>query len=385
MRTGSLLGRSELLLALITFVIVFDSVSIRTAVGCIPGFGLAATTRKRQRTLPRRRRECSSGYSRPLFPCALLGSAASVNNGHHQPRDPDSNGNDSESGGTTPRHIAFICDGNSRWASSRGLPAAAGHAAGADRLVETLDFLRDAGVSCCTFYAFSTENWNRPASEVRAVLDVVERTARRYYRRLLREGDARLRILGDLDDERIPASLRDVLRDLSDETRRVVDARRSIGDGPDDDDVHQRNNKPVFTLCVAVNYGGRQDIVAACRRIAKLVADGGVDEKNITEDVFAAQLGTSGIPDPDLIVRTSGESRLSNFLLWNSAYSELYFTDVLWPDFDGAALAQALDWYATRRRRFGSRTISATRTRGTRTADTPQHSKANGFQVTKQK
>lgn len=227
-----------------------------------------------------------------------------------------------------PRHVAFICDGNSRWATARNLPAAAGHAAGADRVWELLHSIPPT-VTHCTLYAFSTENWNRSVGEVAHIWNVMERTAQRLRRK--RPKGVALRLLGHIDDPRIPGSLRSLLRDVERES---------------DGDVPRR-----LTLCIAINYGGRQDIV----RAAQMLAQRGASVDDITEASMAECLGTAGIPDPDLIVRTSGETRLSNFLLWNAAYAELYFTDTLWPDFDTESLQQALDWYAGRKRRFGGR------------------------------
>ena len=185
-------------------------------------------------------------------------------------------------------------------------------------------------------YGFSTENWKRPESEIRDILLIVEQTARRFYRRAIEE-NVRVRILGDLTDVRIPKSLKDMLDKLEHDTHNAVDDK----DGG-------------LTLCLAINYGGRQDILNATKRLAARIIDGTQDE-DFTEKDFASLLSTSGVPDPDLVIRTSGESRLSNFLLWNIAYAELYFTNVLWPDFDEACLETALVWYAQRRRRFGAR------------------------------
>lgn len=234
-----------------------------------------------------------------------------------------------------PRHIAFVCDGNQRWAKARHLPSSAGHMAGAERVVEVLSSLKaNTGIQYCTMYAFSTENWQRSPSEVSAVLDVMETFARRFYRQLLQE-KVRFRVLGDIEDARIPESLRDVLQRLERDTSTADDSN--------------------LTLSIAVNYGARQDILQATRRIAALVAGGKLDVKDVDETLFASCLSTAGLPDPDLIVRTSGECRLSNFLLFDAAYSELYFTDTLWPDFDAECLSSALDWFAGRRRRFGAR------------------------------
>jgi undecaprenyl diphosphate synthase len=240
----------------------------------------------------------------------------------------------------TPRHVAFVCDGNSRWATARNLPSAAGHAAGANRLIEVIRAMQAiSSVTHCTFYGFSTENWKRPASEIRDIFMVMEQTARRFYDKLLHEGVI-LKVIGDMSDERIPAGLREILQQLEQETQNKY-ANDATGH--------------VVTLCLAINYGGRHDIINASKRLATRIADGTLDPNSLNEETFAACLDTADVPDPDLLIRTSGESRLSNFMLWNAAYAELYFTETLWPDFDANAVQAAFDWYAQRRRRFGAR------------------------------
>ena len=242
-----------------------------------------------------------------------------------------------------PNHVAFVCDGNSRWARQRGLPVIAGHSAGADRLVDmVLPCLREKGVKYCTMYGFSTENWKRSEKEIADIFTVMERSAETVYDRLLKRGDnIRVQILGDLSDSRIPPSLVKALDKLEHETDRLCDDESSQS----------------HTLCLAINYGGRKDILEAAKKLARAAAvEGSADSINeLSEDDFSQLLCTNGVPDPDLVIRTSGECRLSNFLLWNTAYSELYFTPTLWPDFDRAALQEALDWYASRKRRFGAR------------------------------
>lgn len=234
---------------------------------------------------------------------------------------------------TLPKHVAFVCDGNTRWATQRGLPAAAGHAAGADRLVHLVEHLAERGIPYCTLYGFSTENWKRSPVEVKALMRIIEDSAIKLYDQALREG-VRVRLIGDWKDSRIPASLQKALERLQHDTHQYEDSR--------------------LTVCLAINYGGRADIVEANRRIAELAKLGEVSPSDITEEFFSSSLSTVGLPDPDMIIRTSGESRLSNFLLWNAAYSELYFTDVYWPDFDKECLNKALQWFASRKRRFGS-------------------------------
>ena len=234
-----------------------------------------------------------------------------------------------------PNHVAIICDGNSRWAQARGLPAAAGHAAGADRLVQVLKTLQNMGVRYCTLYCFSTENWHRPAKEIDDLMRVMEQTARRCRDQIL-ASEARIKVLGDLDDERIPSGLRDILTQIQDETAA---------------------NEVSQTVCLAINYGGRRDILNAAKRLAEDAAASSDPSliHSLTEDDLSLYLGTDGIPDPDLLIRTSGEHRISNFLLWNIAYAEIYFTDTLWPDFDSTCLLEALSWFSRRHRRFGSR------------------------------
>ncbi|KAL7566946.1 hypothetical protein ACA910_008666 [Epithemia clementina (nom. ined.)] len=241
-----------------------------------------------------------------------------------------------------PNHVAFVCDGNSRWAKNRGLPVIAGHTAGAVRLVNVvLPCLKERGVKYCTMYGFSTENWQRSEKEISDIFSVMERTANTVCDRLLERREiVRVRILGDLNDNRIPTTLKSALERLEQETDRICNDR----------------NQP-HTLYLAINYGGRRDILEAAKKLARAAArSGDIDAiEQLSENDFSKLLCTDGIPDPDLVIRTSGECRISNFLLWNTAYSEFYFTPVLWPDFDSEALSEALDWYASRKRRFGAR------------------------------
>jgi undecaprenyl diphosphate synthase len=222
----------------------------------------------------------------------------------------------------------------------------AGHLAGAERLVQVLQALqRDhhhagAGVTHCTVYGFSTENWQRSAREIADIFYVMEGTVRKFHDQFL-NSNVILKVIGDLDDARIPQSLRDSLRQLEEATQSKHASATS------------KSN--VVTLCLAINYGGRQDILNASRRLATLIASGAVDANDITEASIASLLDTADLPYPDLWIRTSGECRLSNFMLWDAAYAELYFTETQWPDFDAHALQTALDWYALRDRRFGRR------------------------------
>mmetsp|Transcript_31066 Transcript_31066/g.51320 ORF Transcript_31066/g.51320 Transcript_31066/m.51320 type:complete len:363 (+) Transcript_31066:176-1264(+) len=247
---------------------------------------------------------------------------------------------------TVPKHVAFICDGNSRWAEARYLPAAIGHAAGADKLLDCIDSLQKAGVEYCTIYGFSTENWSRNEKEIRDILAVIEQTAKQY------RANVKVKILGDMEDPRLPTSVRDALLKIERDTHAA--AASTLKDG---DDVSQKQQQ--LTVCVAINYGGRQDIVNASLKLAKAIAEGRIDPSEVTEDTFGSLLFTADIPDPDLVIRTGGDQRISNFLLWNLAYAELYFSDGLWPDFDELELNKALVWFASRSRRFGGRVPSS--------------------------
>jgi len=237
---------------------------------------------------------------------------------------------DSERVGVSdPRHVGIVMDGNGRWASRRGLPRTAGHEAGAKAAEALLRFVaRETSIDIVSLYAFSTENWSRPSAEVSFLMDLLRRFIEEYVEELDREG-IQLRVCGDL--ERLPDDLRET----------VVEAvRRTRG-----------NSK--LTVNVALNYGGRAEIVRACRALARSVADGETAVGEVTEERFAEALDTKGLPDPELVIRTGGERRLSNFFLWQVAYSELYFTEVLWPDFCPDRLLEALADYRARERRFG--------------------------------
>mmetsp|Transcript_6096 Transcript_6096/g.17068 ORF Transcript_6096/g.17068 Transcript_6096/m.17068 type:complete len:310 (+) Transcript_6096:1-930(+) len=261
---------------------------------------------------------------------------------------------------TPPKHVALICDGNSRWAEQRNLHPSMGHAKGAEVLTSSIRHFRDRGVEICTFYGFSTENWSRGGTEINDIWTVMELTARSFYDTAIAE-NVRVRILGDLDDDRIPTSLRDVLARLE------MDSGGRNGHDLQSE-LHSESTSTLETpgddlmVCIAINYGGRSDIVNAGRRIADLVKNGDLSPEDIDERMFEKFLCTSGIPDPDLIIRTGGEQRLSNFLLWDLAYSEVYFSDKLWPEFDTSSIDDALDWYSGRCRRFGGRKVPATLT-----------------------
>ena len=227
-----------------------------------------------------------------------------------------------------PSHLAVIMDGNGRWAKSRGLPRMMGHRAGVEALKTTLRLCSDWGIRALTVYAFSTENWSRPGDEVNFLMTLFERVLQRELESLQRE-KVRIRFLGDLDV--LPERLQDLIEEASELT--------SSNTG-----IH-------FNVCT--NYGGRRELVLAAQKLAERSARGDLDPALIDENVFASELLTGSEVDPDLLIRTSGERRISNFLLWQLAYAEIHVTEVLWPDFDKEALTQALVDYQSRCRRFG--------------------------------
>jgi undecaprenyl diphosphate synthase len=224
------------------------------------------------------------------------------------------------------RAVAIIMDGNGRWAERQGLPVAEGHRAGTRALRRTVEAAIDLGLETLVVYAFSTENWSRPAGEVDSLMDIFGETIERELPDLVRQG-VRTRFIGRRD--RASAELREQMARLEEETA-----------------ANDRLN-----LWVALDYGGRAEIVEAARRLV----ESGIDPSEIDENVLRANLHAPELPDPDLLIRTSGELRISNFLLWQLAYSELVFVDTLWPDFGHAELEQAMAAYAQRRRRFGGR------------------------------
>ncbi|MCX7806504.1 MAG: polyprenyl diphosphate synthase [Planctomycetota bacterium] len=228
-----------------------------------------------------------------------------------------------------PRHIAIIMDGNGRWAEARGLPRWRGHAAGADAARRTARACAERGVETLTLYAFSSENWRRPEREIKVLFSLLEEHLKRELPELLREG-VRFSAVGRRD--RIPESSRRLIEEAE---RRTADGKR----------LHLR---------MAIDYGGRAEIAEAARRIAARAASGDLLPASITEETFAVEIGRDGVPDPDLLIRTGGEQRLSNFMLWQVSYAELYFTPVLWPDFDRPDLDAAIEDYRTRVRRYGA-------------------------------
>lgn len=228
-----------------------------------------------------------------------------------------------------PKHIAIIMDGNGRWAKARGLPRTAGHKKGADALRRTLDYCSEAGVGYLTVYAFSSENWKRPSDEINDLMQLLQHYLHNELENLHERG-VRMRFIGDL-------SL------LSPEIREQISHSTQLT---------QRNT--AFNLTIALSYGSRQEIVRAARKLAADIASGDIKAEDITEEKFAENLDTAGLPEPDLLIRTGGEKRLSNFLLWQSAYTEFYFSDTLWPDFEKKDFAEALSDFAGRERRYGT-------------------------------
>jgi undecaprenyl diphosphate synthase len=233
-------------------------------------------------------------------------------------------------GGNAPRHVAIIMDGNGRWAKRRGLPRIAGHKAGAEALRKTLQAAADRGVEALTVYAFSSENWRRSAEEIADLTGLMRFYLERELATLHKEG-VRLKLIGDYSA---------FGPDLVSRLERAV--------------VHTAGNRRL-TLVIALNYGSRAEIAAVAGKLASKAAAGEIDPAAIDEQAFAAELQTRDLPELDLLIRTSGELRLSNFLLWQAAYAELLFLDTLWPDFDEQAFNDAMERFATRERRFGGR------------------------------
>jgi undecaprenyl diphosphate synthase len=231
---------------------------------------------------------------------------------------------------SSPAHVAIIMDGNGRWAAKRGLPAVAGHSAGAKAVREVIAASIEIGIDYLTIYSFSSENWNRPEDEVSGLMRLFIEVLEREVNNLMRM-NVRVQVIGMMDE--LPTATREAFE--------RVCARTANNSG--------------LTLVVALNYGARAEILAAARALAADAAAGTLDPASIDETVFSARLATADLPDPDLLIRTSGEWRISNFLLWQIAYSELWITSVLWPDFNRTDLLRAVVDYEKRDRRFGGR------------------------------
>ncbi len=228
-----------------------------------------------------------------------------------------------------PEHIAVIMDGNGRWAKARNLPRLAGHKAGVEALRDILETAGDLGVKNMTFYAFSTENWSRPKAEVAGLMTLLSSYLKSETKRI-HENGIRLRTIGDISK-------------LPDKARLELNKTMEL----------TKNNKDM-TVYFAFNYGGRQEIIRAVKNIATDMDSGKIADSDIDETLFSDYLYTAGVPDPELMIRTSGELRISNFLLWQMAYTEYYFTDCYWPDFNGEELKKAIEYYNMRDRRFGN-------------------------------
>ncbi len=225
-------------------------------------------------------------------------------------------------------HLAIIMDGNGRWAKQRGLPRSAGHHQGVEAVIQIVDECVLQGIRFLSLFAFSSENWGRPRHEVDGLMELLLQFLASQRQRMLADG-VKLRVIGDLS--RLPAPIQAAL----------TDAQKDTSQGQK------------LTLILALSYGGRDEIMRAAKQIAQQALDGDLDINQLDNKSFSTFLDTGNLPEPDLLIRTSGEMRISNFLLWQTAYAELYFTDVLWPDFDRVELQKALDDYLQRKRRFG--------------------------------
>ncbi|MFP3944879.1 MAG: isoprenyl transferase [Alphaproteobacteria bacterium] len=237
-----------------------------------------------------------------------------------------------------PRHVAIIMDGNARWAAARGLPRLQGHRAGVEAVRRVVRAAGSLGLEALTIYSFSSENWKRPPGEVRYLMGLLRRYVKEELGELV-ENNVRIRIIGKRSD------LQPGIAALLDRAERATAENTGL------------------TLVIAFNYGGQDDIVRAARALAEEVAAGRLAPGEITPEMLGGRLDTAGIPDPDLLIRTSGEQRISNFLIWQAAYSEFVFQDVLWPDYDGSHLAGAIRIFQQRERRFGGRKAAQGRTR----------------------
>jgi len=227
-----------------------------------------------------------------------------------------------------PRHIAIIMDGNGRWAENRNMPRILGHQRGVEAVQKIVAECRNSGIPYLTLYAFSSENWGRPAAEVTALMGLLGSYLQSELETLLKQG-IRLNVIGEAD--RLPEEIRQILEET---VARTADNREMV-------------------LTLALSYGSRNELVRAVRKIGREIRSGRLDPERIDDAEIAARLDTAGLPEPDLLIRTSGEHRISNFLLWQLAYTELYFSEALWPDFSPGELHKAIDEFSRRQRRFG--------------------------------
>ncbi len=226
-----------------------------------------------------------------------------------------------------PQHVGIIMDGNGRWAKKRGLPRSMGHKQGAAVFKKTINWCRELGIKCATFYAFSTENWKRPADEVEGIMNLL----RQYIRDIRKAADENIRIIIIGDISRFDDDIRLELEDIQSTSR----------------------SNTGFIVSIALNYGGRAELVKAMQELGAQIASGALAASDITEECIKQHLYTSEMPPLDLVIRPSGEQRLSNFLIWQAAYAEFVFMDVLWPDFSKKDLEYAVDAFASRNRRYG--------------------------------
>jgi undecaprenyl diphosphate synthase len=231
-----------------------------------------------------------------------------------------------------PRHVAIIMDGNGRWAKQRNLPRIMGHKAGTESVKNIVRTARELNLEVLTLYAFSTENWKRPSFEVQSIMALLKTYLKSELQSML-ENDISLRCIGEI--EKMPADVQEIL------TEAIHETAMKTGD------------KPGLVLNLALSYGSRSEIVRAARIMAEKCVKGQFDPEDISEQLFASHLYTVGLPDPDLLIRSGGEARLSNFLLWQLSYAELYITETMWPDFKGDNLIEAIRYYQNRERRFG--------------------------------
>ncbi len=227
-----------------------------------------------------------------------------------------------------PNHVAIILDGNGRWAKSKGLPRTAGHTAGAKNVEPICRAANQLGIKYLTMYAFSTENWNRPDDEVKALMQLLDSYLKNCLK-LARDNNMRVRIIGDIS--KLDPNMQKKIHTLEEESKDYTG----------------------LNFQIALNYGSRDEMIRAMKRMSDDVMSGAISRDDITEERFGTYLDTADIPDPDLMIRTSGEQRLSNYLLWQLAYAEFYFTDVPWPDFHEKELKEAVDAYSNRNRRYG--------------------------------
>ncbi len=237
--------------------------------------------------------------------------------------------------GPTPRHVAIIMDGNGRWAAERHLPRVEGHRQGVEAVRQVVEASMELGVTHLTLFSFSSENWSRSAKEIHDLFGLLRRFVKRDLAELHKNG-VRIRVIGSRDD-------------LEDDILRLLD-----------DAVELTKNNTALNLTIAFNYGARDEIARAAQRIARQVKSADLSPEDVTEDLLSTYLDTGGLPDPDLLIRTSGELRLSNFLLWQLAYAEFVFVDTYWPDFDKSKFEDAVAEYQRRSRRFGGRSARST-------------------------